>query len=235
MCFSQTTTLFMAIFGLVSSAIAYNKINIYVAFNLFYFSLMEIIQYIGYTVIDDCSNPTNRAMSYLNYIHICFQPFVYLLGMYGLFKKYNTITKVQLNQLYNIILIAGIVGFFLLSRLSPININNDFDYKLTTNNENCIYCGDTCTYTGKKHINFSLPLRTHPIYITPTMFIHFILFFIPLLLFNNTTRLISLFIFASAFIPSIIYKLNPSETGSVWCFISVAQLALVASYLYMKN
>ena len=51
---------------------------------------MEIIQYIGYTVIDDCSNPTNRAMSYLNYILICFQPFVYLLGMYGLFKNmYN--------------------------------------------------------------------------------------------------------------------------------------------------
>ena len=73
MCFSQNASLGMAILGAISTIPIYKYINFKAAFCIFYFTLMQIIHYIGYTVIDDCNNKTNQLMSILNFYHICFQ------------------------------------------------------------------------------------------------------------------------------------------------------------------
>ncbi|MDU8911638.1 DUF5765 domain-containing protein [Aestuariicoccus sp. MJ-SS9] len=39
-----------------------------------YFTLMEVLQLAGYAVIDQCGTPANRAVTWLSYLHIAFQP-----------------------------------------------------------------------------------------------------------------------------------------------------------------
>ena len=39
-----------------------------------YFTVMEGLQLAGYAVIDQCGTPANRAVTWVSYIHIVFQP-----------------------------------------------------------------------------------------------------------------------------------------------------------------
>ena len=54
---------------------------------------MQLIHYIGYLFIDDCKHPLNKMMAYLNYIHVAFQPTVFILGFSSLFRKYKVINQ----------------------------------------------------------------------------------------------------------------------------------------------
>jgi len=56
------------------------------------------------------------------------------------------------------------------------------------------------------------------------MFTHMLFLFGPFILFNNTTRLIGLFIFISSLAPSYIFNINPAETSSLWCANSIVQM-----------
>ena len=48
-----------------------------------YFSSMELLQAFTYTVIDDCSSPSNQIATLLGYLHIAFQPFfINAISMY---------------------------------------------------------------------------------------------------------------------------------------------------------
>ena len=234
MCFSEKASLSMGIFGGLSSIVIYKYINIKAAMCIFYFTLMQIIHYLGYTVIDKCDNKLNQTLSDLNYIHICFQPPIYLLGLWGLFEKYKVITPIQLKSFYILIPMAIVTS--ILSFLQMYEFKNPIlnvtDKLITKTSSECDLCGEKCSFSGKQHIKFTLPLRKGPEYFTPGTYSHFLFFFIPLLFFNNTTRIISLFMFLSAFIPHVIYKLEGAETATTWCGISVVQIILIYYFIY---
>lgn len=229
MCWSKNVSLGMGLLGLGFSIISSYYFHPYWTLSIFYFTLMQLIHYVGYTVINDCNNSTNRLMAYLNYIHVCFQPPIFLLGFYGLFSQYRILNKTELNVLMNFIIISIIVGFLLLIRIFSFKINK-LNYELSK--ENCAWCGKTCSFKGKKHINFSLPLRNNPDYATPSIFCHALFMFLPLLLFNRLTRLISFIIFFTAFLPSFIFNLSPGETATIWCNISILQLIFSTYLIY---
>lgn len=42
---------------------------------LLYFSSMEVLQAVSYTVLNQCANPLNQVLTLLGYLHITFQPF----------------------------------------------------------------------------------------------------------------------------------------------------------------
>mgnify|MGYP001409314798 CR=1 FL=1 len=46
----------------------------------FFLVIMQLIHYFAYILIDDCDNYYNKALSYVNYTHISFQPLFYLIG-----------------------------------------------------------------------------------------------------------------------------------------------------------
>ena len=91
---------------------------------------MQLIHYIGYLFIDDCKHPLNKMMAYLNYIHVAFQPTVFILGFSSLFRKYKVINQKEYDILINFVYFSIIIGLLLVSRLIPININKDYTYKL---------------------------------------------------------------------------------------------------------
>lgn len=234
MCFSQNISLFMVILGSISTIISFKYINYKAAFMIFYFTLMQIIHYLGYMVIDDCNNKLNKTLSVLNYIHICFQPPIYLFGLWGLFDKYKIINSTQLKSFYILLPMASVTSILCLLQMYEFKnpILNKTDKLVTKTSSECDLCGKKCSFSGKKHIKFTLPLRKGPEYFTPGTYVHFLFFFIPLLFWNNITRLISLFMFISAFIPNVIYKLEGAETATTWCGISIVQLILVYYFVY---
>jgi len=42
---------------------------------LLYFSSMEVLQAVSYTVVNECGNPLNQVLTLFGYLHITFQPF----------------------------------------------------------------------------------------------------------------------------------------------------------------
>ena len=77
MCFSQSGSLIVGLTGICFSLFLLqgsNKKRVYAAIGITYFSLMEILQFFQYQVIDDCT-AYNERLTLLGYLHICFQPF----------------------------------------------------------------------------------------------------------------------------------------------------------------
>jgi hypothetical protein len=76
MCFSENMLLTIGLIGIFFS-IYFSQINMYASIGIGYFSLMEILQYFQYKVIDKCDNKFNKLLTNIGYIHICFQPFFF--------------------------------------------------------------------------------------------------------------------------------------------------------------
>ena len=76
MCWSGEASAGLAAIGIATTVhAAYKKEPIALWITLGYFSLMELLQAFTYTVIDQCSLPSNQIATLLGYIHIAFQPF----------------------------------------------------------------------------------------------------------------------------------------------------------------
>ena len=244
MCFSEKASLSMAIFGGLSSIVTYKYINIKAAMCIFYFTLMQIIHYIAYLVIDDCNNKTNQLMSILNYYHICFQAPVWLMGWLGIFEKYSIIKPLYLKFMPILIGMALITSILMAMRrfnFNPLNVRTNENKEITrkhmvNDDMNGPLQGKLCSRSGKEHVQFRLPLRTEPTYYTPNIHGHFFFFFIPFLFFNNTTRLISLFTWVfGLLIPALYYNLESTEVATVWCFISIVQILIMYGYLIFSS
>jgi len=236
MCWSANISLSMGMFGLLSAYIAYYKIEKLWAFNIFFFAIMQFIHWIGYLVINDCDNSINKSMAYANYLHVCFQPFVWTLGFYGLFKKFKTITPQQLKNYWFVIQLSLLVSINCAMRIFSINLSKNIQYSTVDKSiEGCTYCGKTCSFSGKKHIGFSLPLRISPEYLTTNHFYHCLFLFLPLLFFNNTTRIVAVFTFITAMIPSIIYNVEATESAALWCTLTIFQLLITVCIVLNKR
>lgn len=214
MCFSFQSSVIMSVIGLIASVILYRAYNFPIAFTVFYFTLMEIIQAIGYKVLDNCENKLNKAMAYLNYIHISFQPFIFTLFIFSILKFYNLTKYSQITLVLYLSLVASI---FLLSRL--------FGPKETSG---CDLCGPkACVKSGNRHITIETPLRTKPEYMTPNIFVHFFFFFIPPLFLGPYGIGLAIFTFLGFVVLTKSMKLANGEASTVWCFASVVQLILI--------
>jgi len=76
MCWSGEASAVLATAGLGTTAYAaYRKEPAAIWMPLGYFSLMELLQAFTYSVIDQCSLPSNQIATLLGYLHIAFQPF----------------------------------------------------------------------------------------------------------------------------------------------------------------
>ena len=49
--------------------------NLQLAVGVFYFFLMEFLQYFQYWYINDCDNQMNKILTFVGFAHICYQPY----------------------------------------------------------------------------------------------------------------------------------------------------------------
>ena len=76
MCWSGEASIVLSSVGILSTAYAaYKKEPTVLWVCLGYFTLMEVLQAYTYSVIGQCSDPSNQVATLLGYLHIAFQPF----------------------------------------------------------------------------------------------------------------------------------------------------------------
>ena len=78
----------IGLIGILSSLYFYKK-NIYASIAIGYFSIMEIIHFFQYKVINKCDNIYNVFLTNLGYTHIYFQPLFFNLWLFAFTKKPN--------------------------------------------------------------------------------------------------------------------------------------------------
>ena len=209
MCFSENMSLTISVMGILSS-IYFLKLNIYAAIGIFYFSLMELIQYFQYKVIDQCDNNYNKILTIIGYLHICFQPLFFNIWLFAFTKKPNFI----------FLYMSFIAGLLLASRILPVKDNELCD----TNNEPL--CGPkTCSFSGKRHIAWNLRLRAPGNnWFTPSIGLHFFMWTIPALVIFQLKPIIALLLTAPYL--GILMTNNIHEQPAIWCYTFIAQILL---------
>ena len=200
------------VLGLVASALASRYTNPKLAIMLLYFSLMQLIHAMGYAVAGDCTSRLNRVLSYANYVHICFQPVISTIGAWGLLEfagKVDHDVRIKFRFALKLCIVGGA---FLAARM--FGSTSDEIHK------SCVWCGEACSFEGRHHITFSLPLKL-PGYTSPSIFLHLFLMFVPLLFISKLSALISGVLALTTFLPMFFIPYSPlSEAGTIFVIVA---------------
>tara|TARA_Y100000389_G_scaffold13821_1_gene12273 strand:- start:8154 stop:8870 length:717 start_codon:yes stop_codon:yes gene_type:complete len=237
MCFTQNISFSIGIIGILAAFILFNNKFYYASIATFYFSLMEIIQGFQYFVINQCKNNINKLLTYIGYIHICFQPVFISLLLYEFVNN----KKKNFNYLLFIISISLIGGLLLFSRIYVPNNNELCNYRIEP------LCGkNTCSLSGLYHIIWHIRLRAPGSYwLTPSMGLHFFLWVVPFIVFglilkNYKIIILTLFtIIIPIILTILIYYKNLSyedfihEIPSIWCIIFIPQIIITFIILFL--
>jgi len=209
MCFSENMSLTIGSIGLLASLYLYN-INVYASIGIGYFSLMEIIQYFQYKVINQCDNEYNKFLTNLGYIHICFQPLFINLWLFAFAKKPN----------FLFIKLSFFAGLLLASRIFFVNDNKLCDTKTEP------LCGyKTCSFSGEKHIAWNIRLRAAgDKWFTPSIGLHFFMWVVPALTLFELKPIIALLL-TGPYLGYFITR-NIHEYPAIWCFTAIGQMII---------
>ena len=213
MCFSEKMSLVIGIVGILSSLYFYNK-NIYASIGIGYLALMEILQFFQYRVINQCNNYYNKFLTYLGYIHICFQPLFFNLWLFAFTKNPNFI----------FLYMSFFAGLLLLSRIFFVKDRELCDHI------NEPLCGKkTCSFSGNKHIAWNIRLRAPGKYwFTPSIGLHFFMWIVPALTIFQLKPILAL-ILTGPYLGFLLTN-NIHEQPAIWCYTEIAQM-LITYYL----
>uniref|UniRef100_A0A6C0ETA9 Uncharacterized protein n=1 Tax=viral metagenome TaxID=1070528 RepID=A0A6C0ETA9_9ZZZZ len=209
MCFSANISLSFGIIGVLSSLYFYKK-NIYASIGIFYFALMEILQFFQYKVINQCNNDYNKFLTNLGYIHICFQPLFFNLWLFAFINKPN----------FTYLYLSFFAGLLLISRLFFVK-----DKELCDSNNEPLCGKKTCSFSGKKHIAWNVRLRAAGKYwFTPSLGLHFFMWVMPALTIFQLKPILAL-ILTGPYLGFLITD-NIHEQPAVWCYTATMQMLL---------
>jgi hypothetical protein len=216
MCFSERISLGIGLSGIATAALIYARTkNAYASIGLLYFALMEIIQYFQYKVIDQCNNNTNRFLTMLGYIHICFQPLFFNLWLVAFTVK----------PIVQYLYLSFFGGLMLASRLFFVKNNELCDASYEP------LCGKrTCSVSGERHIAWNLRLRA-PDWVTPSMSLHFFLWIFPALSMFQLKPLMAVLLTGPYF--GYLLTSNIHERPAIWCYTFIMQL-IVTCWLLLR-
>tara|TARA_Y100000389_G_C17335284_1_gene450307 strand:+ start:185 stop:832 length:648 start_codon:yes stop_codon:yes gene_type:complete len=215
MCFSKNISLAIGLTGLLSSIYFYKK-NIFASVGIGYFALMEILQFFQYDVIDQCNNNYNKFLTYLGYLHICFQPLFFNLWLFAFTKKPN----------FTFIYLSFFAGLLLLTRIFYVEDNELCDEK------NEPLCGKkTCSISGEKHIAWNIRLRSPgKNWFTPSIGLHFFMWVIPVLTIVKFKPILAM-ILTGPYLGMFLTN-NIHEQPAIWCYTAIGQM--IITYFLIK-
>lgn len=211
MCFSQSGSL---IVGLTGIAFSLYISNTYASIGIAYFSLMEILQFFQYQVIDDCT-VYNERLTLLGYLHICFQPFFINVWLFAFAR----------NPPFLILYLSLVAGVLLASRVLFVK-----DDELCEKHEPL--CGPiTCSTSGERHIAWSVRLRAPGKYwFTPSIGLHFFMWVTPILVLLQIKPIVALLLTGPYF---FFLTGNIHEQPAIWCYTVIAQM--IVTYGLLKG
>jgi hypothetical protein len=149
MCWSATASVAMVALGGTAVAVtAMRGEPKAIWITLGFFTVMEGLQATGYAVVDECSNPANKSITMLSYLHIAFQPL--FINAFAMAIAPAPVPKQQRQRVYGLAVLA--TGFMLL-KLVPLQAFGPCT-------PGSPLCGmQTCLVSGNWHIAWMLPLN----------------------------------------------------------------------------
>lgn len=223
MCWSIGSSIVGASIGIAGAGwTAYKKLPFAVWGFLAYLALMEILQAITYTVLNQCDHPVNQILTMLAYFHITAQPFfVNALNMYFIPDQIRK--KIQ----YPVYLLCSVSAVIMLLQLYPFEWAGKCILGQT-------FCGTRlCAVTGTWHLAWDIPINGigdvapdsffWPFPLTMIVYLS-VVFLLPIL--YGSWKL-SLFIFVVG--PFLVQFLtsNVNEQPAVWCLLSFMVMIVV--------
>jgi hypothetical protein len=220
MCWNLSASLIITLIGLIAVGYLILKKHSYELWiPVGYFALMEFLQALSYLYINNCSLPANQMLTYLSYLHICFQPFfVNMLTMYFIPKQ----VKEKISGYVYAVCFAGTI--LSLIRVYP------FEWAgLCTPGVEYLCGTNLCSMQGAWHIAWFVPLNgigglLNFAYIIPA-------FILPLVYGSWKTTIYQLAI--GPFLASYLTN-SRNEMPAVWCLLSIAFI-LVAIFTKLRK
>ncbi len=239
MCWSGEASAVLATIGISSTVyFFYKKEPAPLCYALGYFSLMEALQAYTYTVIDDCTNPSNQIATLLGYLHIAFQPF--FVNAVSLHFIPTSVKDKIAPAVYSLCFVATIL---LLIRIFPFDWTpacyttktRFFMFSQYFDNFNIPFCGkQTCSVSGDWHIAWEIPASANL-----WLFNSYIIAAFVLPVIYGSWRMTVYHMFTGPLLAYLTTS-NPNEWAAVWCLYSIGLVLLlvkspIRQYLYVKN
>ena len=192
---------------------------------LLYFSSMEVLQAISYTVINQCDNPLNQVLTLLGYLHITFQPFfINACALYFMPRD----VALRIAPWVYFLCFAGALSMLL--QLYPFEWAGSCDIGRPL-------CGrNLCTLRGQWHLAWYVPLngfgnslKAYSLFGNGFVGYSATAFILPLL-YGSWRNIVFLYL-AGPLLASLTTA-SPNEFPAVWCLFSIALcLAMIKSPL----
>lgn len=213
MCFSANMSLGLGVAGFVASGITFLDkkepfwVRVARAYAIFHFALMELIQYFGYPVANQCGYGTNQFLSELSSVHISLQAFAIMPALATYSSDRNALKNAT-------ILGVALSGTFLvLTRMpndwQPFGIEPNFIGRMVS-----------CLFMGKYHIGYAIS-SAFGLLVT-----HGSLFALALsgFLWKDNWKIASyhfLMAIATLFLPQWALGVTTGEAAAIYCFYSI--------------
>ena len=212
MCWSGEASATLASIGLISTTyIAYKGEDKALWIPLGYFALMETLQAVTYTVIDQCGLPINQILTLLGSLHITFQPF-FLNAMSMHFIPGKVREKIS-PYIYAICAVGSLLMLIKLYPLQGVGTCNIGHEPL---------CGEhLCSVSGNWHIAWEAPLNGIP-WLTLGYYIP--VFLVPII--YGSWKFVLYHLLAGPLLARLLTN-NINEWPAVWCLLSIALFLIV--------
>lgn len=213
MCFSADMSLGLGVAGFVASGVTFFDrderfwVRLARAYAIFHFSLMELIQYFGYPVANQCGYGTNLLLSELSSYHIALQAFAIMPALATYSSDPKALPRAAL-------LSGSMSGLFLLFGRLPN------DWQLFGIEPNFIGKMASCLLMGKYHIAYAIS-SAFGLLVT-----HGSLFALALsgFLWKDNWKISSYHLgmcIATLFIPQWALGVSTGEAAAMYCFYSI--------------
>jgi len=235
MCFSFEMSVVFSALGLFSCWWIYTKTsNLELASGVFFFFTMEFLQAIQYMFIADdlnspvCDTSINKFLTILGFLHICLQPYFCHVINASLTKHPKYLDRYVVIK--RLCLIGGGMLFtrFLISYIPGYSTMDVSGFKSTE----WLRGEKLCTFRGNWHLSWSVPMAD-PTYVIPGAAIHSFCMFAPFFALYEKRGMVIQGIFLFVFGPYFASWISPNlmEQASIWCFFSIAQIAIMLFYI----
>lgn len=216
MCWSETASIGMVALGGAATAVTFLRGDPKAIWlTMGYFTFMEALQAAGYSYVDQCSEPENRLITQLSYIHIAFQPF--FINAFAMAIAPERVSPRLQRWVYGACALASAL---LLFRLVPVEA-------LGPCQPGDILCGlSWCLVSGEWHIGWEVPLNDFwraigvpvqfPLYIAAA-------FVLPLI--YGAWRFVVFHAMAGPLL-AITLTNDPNEMPAIWCLFSIGILII---------
>lgn len=201
------------------------------ASGVFFFFTMEFLQVLQYFVIAPnidsplCDSYINKFLTVAGFLHICLQPYFTHVINASLTKNAKYLDKYVVIKRLSLLGGAMLFARFLLAYQWETQLGNQQSTEWLRGQK-------LCTYKGNYHLAWSVPMAD-PTYVIPGAAIHSFMMFAPFFALYEKRGMViqGVFLFMCGPFMAGLITPNLMEQASVWCFFSIAQIAIMLFFI----